>query len=265
MASKTVHPVETLREHAKALEAAIAVALANPGKPAVHGVRTLVRRLEAQMELLQELAALPADSAEAEELRRRLRKLRRAAGVVRDLDVQRKTLKTHPSLPKRAAAELREELKEEREEKAEKLQRVLLKQLPRVAGALEQLLQSVGTANGLVLPDLRLVPLVERWSRSREESGPPEGLDDEQLHTRRKVAKSARYMVESAKGSPAAQRAAARYEEEQEAGGHWHDWVDLEATSREYFGGKHPLTQAAAAQGKVARAKYVKLLRGSGG
>jgi CHAD domain-containing protein len=259
MASKTLHPVQTLREHATALEAAMTVALAKPDKTAVHEVRTLVRRLEAQMELLETLAKLPADSADAGELRRELRKLRRAAGRVRDLDVQRNNLKTHPGLPRRAALELRDELKDARHVKAEKLQRVLKKQLPKIAAALEQVVASVGTANGMTLPALRLAPLVERWMESRE-AKLPEEMDDEQLHTMRKVAKSARYMVESAKGVASAEKAAARFEEQQDAGGHWHDWMDLEATSREYFGKKHPLTRAAGVQCKAARTKYVELL-----
>src|SRR5665213_1519941 len=131
MASKILHPVETLREYATALEAAMAVALATPRKTPVHEVRTLVRRLEAQMELLAQLSALPDNSVDADKLRRELRKLRRAAGGVRDVDAQRSTLKTHESLPRRAASELREELKRAREAKAKKLQRVLAKQLPK--------------------------------------------------------------------------------------------------------------------------------------
>ncbi|HZL28447.1 MAG TPA: CHAD domain-containing protein [Acidobacteriaceae bacterium] len=259
MASKTVHPVETLREHATALEAAMTVVLADPRKPAVHKVRAMVRRLEAQLELLAQLAALPPGSAETEDLHRRLRKLGRAAGRVRDLDVQRKMLKAHPSLPRRAAAELREELKDARESGAKKLQRALTKQLPRIAGAIEGLVASVGTANGLVLPDLRLIPLIERWTLAHRQEA-PDLLDDEQLHSARKTAKTARYMVENATGSPAAQRAAARYDEQQDAGGRWHDWVDLAETAREYFGKNHPLTVAAGKQCKSARAKYVKLL-----
>ena len=263
MAGKTVHPLETLRQYATALEAAMTVTLAKPRQPAVHQLRTMVRRLEAQMELLEQLTALPvpsSDPSEAEDVRRRLRKLRRAAGTVRDLDVQRAMLKTDSSLPRKSAAKLRERLKRVRGAKAKKLQRVLTKQLPRVAGALEQMIRTLGTANGLFVPDLRLVPLVERWSRSKAESAPAGGLDDEQLHIKRKVAKSARYMMESAIGSAAANRAAEHYREEQNAGGLWHDWLDLKATSRKYFGKKHPLTQAAAAQCELARAEYVKLL-----
>lgn len=262
MAGKSVHPVETLREHATALEAAMTVAAAEPAKPAVHHLRAMVRRLESQVELLQQLEAMPEDSPEAAEVHRRLAKLRRAAGQVRDLDVQRKMLKTHPSLPKRAAAELREELKETRAEKAKKLQRVLMKQLPRMAGAIEQMVQSVGTANGLVVPDLKLVPLIERWTQD-ENLGQVGGMDDEQLHAVRKSAKLARYMVENAVGSAKAKKAEAKYEALQDVGGQWHDWLDLAEASKEYFGKKHPLTVAAAERCKTARAKYVGLLGGS--
>jgi hypothetical protein len=58
----------------------------------------------------------------------------------------------------------------------------------------------------------------------------------------------------------AAQRVAARFDEQQDTGGRWHDWMDLADTSREYFGKKHPLTVAAEKQCKTARAKYVRLL-----
>jgi CHAD domain-containing protein len=259
MKSKSVHPVEMLREYATALEAAMTVALAKPRKQSVHSLRALVRRLESQIELLTQLDALSAGEKKTEELHRQLAKLRRAAGRVRDLDVQREMLKTHDSLPRRAASKLRGELKDVREAKAKKLQSVLKKQLPRVAGLIEQLVQSAGVANGLVLPDLRLVPLVERWTRAQEEMAPIAQLDDEQLHDVRKSAKSARYMVENAVGSKA-RHAATHYHELQQAGGYWHDWADLRDTAREHFGKKHRLTRAAAKQCKLARAKYVKLL-----
>jgi CHAD domain-containing protein len=260
MKSKAIHPVEVLREYATALEAAMTVALANPRKPAVHALRALVRRLESQMELLTQLDALSADQEKTEELHRQLGKLRRAAGRVRDLDVQRKMLKVHPSLPRRASSMLRGELKEVRQQKAKKLQDVLKKQLPRVAGLIEQLVQSAGTANGLVLPELRLIPLVERWTKSHKEALPIEQLNDEQLNNVRKSTKSARYMVENAADSKKARRAAAHYQELQQTGGYWHDWVDLRNTAREHFGKKHQLTRAAAKYCKAARTKYVKLL-----
>ena len=106
---------------------------------------------------------------------------------MRDLDVQREMLKSHPGLPKKAAKELRGELKLDRERKAAKLRRVVLKQLPKVVAAIEGMVQSVGTANGLTLPDISLLPLIERWKLAQEEPLDPAAMDDEQLHEVREV------------------------------------------------------------------------------
>lgn len=260
VAAKT-HPIERLRERATALEVAITSAMASPRKLAVHQLRTTVRRLEAQVALLGQLAALPEESAETQTLQKQLDKMRRAAGKVRDLDVLRDLLKSDPSLPKAAAKELRYELKQDREERVKKLQRTLLKRLPKVAGAVEGMVQSIGTANGLVLPDLRLLATVERWTQTKADAKTANAMDDDELHTARKVAKAARYMAESGSGSAKARAVAARYEEQQEAGGQWHDWAELEAVAREHFGKKHPLTLAAAEHCRVARVKYVGLLK----
>jgi len=111
----------------------------------------------------------------------------------------------------------------------------------------------------LVVPDLRLIPLIERWTQ-HESAGEPEMLDDEQLHAMRKSAKTARYMVENAAGSSRARRVEAKYDALQDAGGEWHDWLDLAETSREHFGRKHPLTVAATERCAEARGRYVKLL-----
>ncbi len=85
--SPTVQPVRTLREHVTALEAAMMVCLADPRPRAVHRLRTMTRRIEGQLALL---AMLPASLCKqsAKKLRRILKKFRRAAGEVRDLDVQ---------------------------------------------------------------------------------------------------------------------------------------------------------------------------------
>lgn len=259
--AKTTHPVQVLRDHAVELQAAMDATLRKPKKSVVHKLRSQTRRLEAQLELLQALEAVPEHSEEAGAVRRRLDKLRRLAGRVRDLDVQRKLLREFEGLPPEAAKELRGELKQEREHRAAKLQRALGKQLPKIASALDAMVQSVSAANGLVLPDVRLVPVIERWRQSHEDiAGDAAKLDDEQLHSARKAAKSARYMAESAAGSAAALKAAAKYEKQQDAGGRWHDWLELAETAKDHFGKKHALTRAAKAQCEVARAEYVTLL-----
>lgn len=259
-AAARVDPAERLREYASALEAAMSAAAGEPRKHQVHQLRTMVRRLEAQMALLEQLAALP-EGEQAESLRRQLRKLRRAAGKVRDLDVLRGLLKSHTSLPKKAAEALREKLKRKREVKAVALQQKLMKHLPRVAASLEGLLQAIGTANGLVLPDLKLLNTVERWTEGRAAASAPHLFDDEELHDARKVAKAARYMAESGAKSPKARALARHYEQVQEAGGQWHDWMELEQVARQQFGKKHPLTKAAGEHCHEARATYINLLR----
>ena len=257
----SAHPVDELRAQATKLEAALAVALGETRRSAVHHVRSLARRMEAQLVLLEQLGALPSESPEAAEFARRVRRLRRAAGSVRDLDVQRELLKSHPSLPEGAARKLRRKLKELRARKAAKLQELIGRQLPKVAAAIESVAHSVATSNGLLVPDLRLVALVERWQQTKSDAhAGAEALDDEHLHGVRKAAKLARYMVAGADGSPAAQHAAEHYQRIQEAGGVWHDWLDLAAVARKHLGRKHPLTRKAHKFCERERARFLKLL-----
>lgn len=249
-----------MREYATALEATMSATAGEPRKRQVHQLRTMVRRLEAQMALLGQIAALP-EGEEAEALRRELRKLRRAAGKVRDLDVLRGLLKSHTSLPKKAAEVLREKLKRKREVKAVALQEKLMERLPKIVAQVEGLVQALGTANGLVLPDLKLLTMVERWTEGRIEASSPHLFDDNELHDARKVAKTARYMAESGANSPKARAVARHYEQVQEAGGQWHDWMELEEVARQQFGKKHALTKAAGEHCHQARAAYINLLR----
>ena len=92
MPDAVTYPVQVLREHTVALEAALSVCLAHPTHKPVHRLRTETRRIEAQLLLLAELPEMPKHRTEADRLRKSLRRLRRAAGVVRDLDVQRRRL-----------------------------------------------------------------------------------------------------------------------------------------------------------------------------
>ena len=263
------HPIEALREQATALEAAMAVALAGPAKGAVHKLRVLTRRLEAQVMLLTQMEALPTDSQEAKALSRGLRTLRRAAGRVRDLDVQEELLNQQLELPREGAEELGHHLKQLREKRSRKLQQTLEEQVPVVAGALEHLLRSLAESESLTVPQEQLVEAIARWKQQRVLTvGIATGqvtvadMDEEQLHDARKVAKAARYMAESAADSPEAVKAAAEYEAQQNAGGIWHDWADLTASARKFFGKNHALTLAAQQKCDEARTDYLKLLEG---
>ena len=97
------HPVRTLRELVTSLGAAITLVLADPKPRSIHDLRTGTRRIEAQLELLALLPDLPRHAKPAKKAGKLLRKVRRAAGSVRDLDVQRNIVASKS----REAAELR--------------------------------------------------------------------------------------------------------------------------------------------------------------
>ena len=62
--------------------------------------------------------------------------------------------------------------------------------------------------------------------------------DEDTLHSIRKAAKVVRYLTETS-GARAAIETAKRYEHLQEAGGQWHDWLDLAHAASKELGRKH--------------------------
>jgi CHAD domain-containing protein len=109
--------VLNIRRLAAGLRENLVKCAADPNVDPVHDTRTGTRRLQATLENLVretpegEAGAAVRDAAEA--LMRQLKKIRRAAGTVRDLDVHRKLLE---KLTKRA---LQPEVKEEKKTQAE--------------------------------------------------------------------------------------------------------------------------------------------------
>jgi CHAD domain-containing protein len=90
--------LEDIRRLAAALRANLAKCARDPEVDAVHDTRTGTRRLQATLENLvretPESAGGDAVRDAAKALMRQLRRIRRAAGAVRDLDVHRKLLET---------------------------------------------------------------------------------------------------------------------------------------------------------------------------
>ncbi len=86
--TRQIQAPELLDDQIHALSSAMLVAqtAAEPGP--VHKLRTTTRRMEAQLVLLQTLPGVPEHAREATEVDRLLRRVRRAAAAVRDLDVQ---------------------------------------------------------------------------------------------------------------------------------------------------------------------------------
>lgn len=256
MATTTTSPVRTLREHALALEEAMTVCLSKPRPKAVHKVRTEARRVEAQLELLSLLKELPSHRSETARALRLLKKIRRAAGRVRDLDVQRKLLKTHVAEDKEQTppissdlieptelAELRQIRKRRRKRAARKLLKLIGKRHKKIAAAFDALLNALQPAQDLQLPAAELLRLVDQRFHGthaliiRHPSS-------EHLHSIRKAARIARYQAEIAPDSTAATRVAQRYEALQVAGGLWHDALTLAADAATELGDSHATTIA---------------------
>ncbi len=251
--TQTAHPVQTLRDHSTSFEAALAVCLAESRVKAVHKLRTESRRLEAQIALLKAVRGLPPFRPEAEKALWQIKKLRQAAGRVRDLDVQTEHLEKHAkktrasALPEEAKQQALTDLEqmlakraERRVHAAEALAVEIRARQVKVATAFEKLNAALKHAARRMLPSAELLAIAERgFERMPALRLRKPSADD--LHTVRKAAKQARYLAENA-GTAKAAAAAKRYEHLQELGGEWHDWLDLTAAARRELGKKHTLS-----------------------
>ncbi len=230
MAAKDLaYPIATLREHVTALEAAITLTLVDPQPKPVHRLRTTSRRIEALLILLDLLPGLPDHAKLARKSTRLLKKLRRAAGAVRDLDVQQdlvpNLLPSRPTEPDdltgstsadlhhrtdharhhhdrlhRHAKHLSGTLGHRRRQEAAALLKILSKLQSRLAPTLEQLLTTLAPAAGLALFSTQLTTLTRDWYR-RHLPASTRTLTTSKprlLHAVRKVAKLARYIAEVA-------------------------------------------------------------------
>lgn len=247
--SAAATPVEQLREQARRLEAALSVGVATPAPKPVHELRSSTRRVEAQLELLAMVKGLPPYKSEAEKVHRRLEKLRRVAGRVRDCDVQDKLLKDEdhamssaveaPSDLTRTQAKLRKRIARNRRRSERKLIDAIQQQLPKLTRDTEALLNALKPAQDSKVRVDDLLAFIEhtmeRMLRTNEHG-------EEHLHEVRKAAKRARYQCEAMPG-PHAAAMARRLEELQDAGGAWHDLLDLATVSHEELGAEHPLSR----------------------
>lgn len=236
--TSSAHPIETLRSQTTRLEQVLAVCLAKPTPAAVHRLRTTIRRVEAQTKLLNQLPGLPPHDRESRTLRKCLKKLRRLAGKVRDLDVQLDLIaSTSTPDTDSEARRLRRLLKDQRDDQAVILLDYARRAHGDVSVALESLTASLRSVEQFDLPIGDLVVRTKRWFARRYR--PP--VSQNQLHTTRKLAKLARYMLESAQDSVTAKRMAKRFEDIQHKGGQWHDWLQLAATAADMLERPNPL------------------------
>ncbi len=144
------------------------------------------------------------------------------------------------------ASELRKELGHERDKAADALQEILRKRQAKTARAAEKLLAKLETVRDFALPGPELLRDAEALlARSgMPGKGPITKLSKGELHTIRKAAKTARYLAESLPEDATLVAAARGFEALQEAGGQWHDAMELARAARRYFGKGHALTVA---------------------
>lgn len=247
-------PLQVLRDNITGLEAAVVNCLAKPRKKSVHQLRTATRRIEAQLQLLSLFDHIPSDSKQREKAERLLKQLRRAAGRVRDLDVQRDLLAEESSPDKHTpkpivseARDLRRALKRKRDAEADTLLKLLKKRETKFGDIFRDLLGTLEPAESLALTEPQLIAVVNDWytrTRAHKLGDTPAEDNTDQLHSIRKDAKLARYLAESApESATSARRIAAQFEALQQAGGNWHDFLLLSEVARNHLGKSAQLPQ----------------------
>lgn len=226
----------------------------DPDIDAVHDSRTGTRRIEATLEAALRNVRLDDEArddplvAAARAWERLLKRVRRAAAPVRDLDVQRKLLKEMVAADAAGQEEdargelsaqaerLDDALRSERDERAETLKKSAAKWAERLeeqfSGFAEAMAQ--GKARRARKPDAARVAL-DAFARLATRM---QHLDAGNLHDFRKGVKKARYMAEAGAGDAHADAVAKALKRVQDVIGDWHDWVMLAEEAHKYLNGE---------------------------
>ena len=91
-------PIVTFLHHSLMLKAVMTECADAPKPKAVHRLRSTTRRMEAILELLTTSTNLPNNHQNEKSFRKYLRKIRRAAGKVRDIDVHLEILAAYKTI-----------------------------------------------------------------------------------------------------------------------------------------------------------------------
>jgi CHAD domain-containing protein len=259
MATQTTfaHPIRTLHKQSKALEKALSACLAKASPELVHELRTTIRRFEAQFALLAQSRKLRTYHYESKKLLRHLKKLRRFAGELRDLDVQRDLIGAHTTSETASdARRLHRRLKDRRDRQAVIFLDLAQRFHGKVSKELHHLREVLPRGETLSMPNDRVISLAQRWFAQRSSLC----ITVDQLHATRKAAKVARYMCEMASGSAPALKMAKQFEEIQNKGGQWHDWLQLAGIAEAKLKGQSLLTDTCKKERDRKLADYRKIL-----
>ncbi len=237
-----------------------------PSVEAVHDVRTGTRRIEAVLDAIEH-GVLPGggmpsglENALGEALagwRRLLRKIRRSAGSVRDLDVHRGLLAgllagsgdpqpaqgvpladgaaVRPAIQQQAA-ELDAWLEQTRSEQSRPLVRGAAKWAAKLEGHLGAVSDGLAVRRGQrTRPASAAVTALDAFARLSSEM---QQLYAENLHDFRKGAKKARYMAETGGADAHAGAVGKALKKLQDEIGGWHDWLVLAEEAHRALGGR---------------------------
>ncbi|MFT4111732.1 CHAD domain-containing protein [Silvibacterium sp.] len=229
-----------------------------PRVGAVHDVRTSTRRIEALLETFsRKKSGTPARAgASAQEAlddvlgrwRGLLKKIRRAAAPVRDLDVHRKLLgelmknwAAAQSEPEKRLCEQAVDLDAWLRSHREKASRPLRRHAEKWAAMLVKLTAETCKVSEEIPPESGVLRQRNTGARTALESfahlsSAIELLHGENLHDFRKGAKKARYMAESDGANAYAGVVSSTIKQVQDAIGDWHDWEVLAEEAQEALG-----------------------------
>jgi CHAD domain-containing protein len=243
-----------------------------PHPEAVHDLRTITRRVEA---LLDALTTEP--DRNQRKLLRRLKRLRRRAGRVRDIDVQILALRTLKiGRDSGRKAQLARHLNDRRSRRERKLQKALdpatirdlrrrLVRCERAVVAPQPASRPAAASAASAAParsehreEVQPVSLALRmFATVAKQQG---AFTETTLHRFRTRSKRVRYVAEMAGDDPEAKRIVGQIKRMQDAIGDWHDWLTLSQTAQKLFADPvdGPLT---AALRNVTRAKFMEATR----
>ncbi len=207
----------------------------------VHQVRTCARRLESLLEIYY---AEP--TPRVRKALRGLKRVRRSASAVRDLDVQMMALrKLKIGREMERKARLMQVLSERRAECADgflaglthKRIRKLRRRLERTAAEIEASVRTPEQESGSSVTPVWVDfdPLAVALRNFASDARKFKPLTADNLHEFRTACKRNRYLAEMRGADPEAKRVIEQLKRIQDASGDWHDWLTLTSTAEHVF------------------------------
>ena len=248
--------------------AALEACRIRPSQKAVHRLRTTTRRLEALLNMAKHRCRGNVKFGQkVDKALKALKPIRKAAGPVRDMDVQKGLL---ADLLKAKFLTISAAQSNIVLEEARKLQVKLKKYREASAAELISVITNAGEREVKWISPLYIALSGIKWTSVLKagravERRSAENLhmaDPESLHAYRKNSKSARYLAEMEQESPAAERFAKRMKEILDAIGGWHDWMLLTQLAKETPGKSSALIKVVKKQRDRALWRAVRAVEG---